>query len=140
MVVRTLLGDGPGALTPERVLNPNQVLLAGVRVGDPSELEYVERNGIRRVGVGDIETVVDGLTGPVYVHIDLDVLDPVEFGSVCYPEPDGVSAERLIDVVSRVGNVVGVGITEHAPADGIGSVGEAEVIRRLGAALTQHRR
>jgi arginase len=31
--------------------------------------------------------------------------------------------------------VIGAGITEHAPADGASEVGEAEVIRRLGAAL-----
>ena len=71
----------------------------------------------------------------MYVHIDLDVLDPAEFGSVCYPEPDGVAPRRLIDLVSRLDNVVGAGLTEHAPADGVGSAGEAEVIRQLGAAL-----
>lgn len=137
MVVRTLLGDGPAALTPERLLRPAQVVLAGVRAGDASEREYIAENGIRVVGVEEIERVLDGLTGPVYVHIDLDVLDPKEFGSVCYPEPVGVPAERLIDVVSRLDNVVGVGITEHAPVDGAGDPAEAEVIRRLGAALAR---
>jgi len=135
MVVRTLLGDGPVPLTPEQLLTPQQVVLAGVRAGDATEYEYIERTGIRRVGVENLESVLDGLTGPVYVHIDLDVLDPAEFGSVCYPEPDGVPWQRLIDLVSHLDNVVGVGVTEHAPDDGAGSVGEAEVIRRLGAAL-----
>jgi arginase len=134
MVARTLLGDGPASLTPEHLLNPDQVVLAGVRTGDATEYEYIEQNGIRTVGVGDLERVLDGLTGPVYVHIDLDVIDPTEFGSVCYPEPDGVPSQRLADLVSCLDNVVGVGITEHAPADDPGP-GEAEVIRKLGAAL-----
>jgi arginase len=135
MVVRTLLGDGPAQLIPERLLTPQQVVLAGVRTGDATEHEYIGRAGIRMVSVEDIESVLDRLTGPVYVHIDLDVLDPAEFGSVCYPEPDGVAPRRLIDLVSRLDNVVGAGLTEHAPADGAGSAGEAEVIRQLGAAL-----
>lgn len=135
MVVRTLLGDGPAPLTPEQLLTPQQVVLAGVRAGDATQYEYIERTGIRRVGVENLESVLDGLTGPVYVHIDLDVLDPAEFGSVCYPEPDGVPSQRLIDLVSSLDDVVGVGVTEHAPDDGAGSAGEAEVIRRLGAAL-----
>jgi arginase len=135
MVVRTLLGDGPAPLTPEQLLNPAQVVLAGVRTGDPTEYEYLAKTGIRTVGVADLESVADGLTGPVYVHIDLDVLDPDEFGSVCYPEPDGVPSHRLIDLVARLDNVVGVGVTEHAPTDGTGNAGEAEVIRRLGTAL-----
>jgi arginase len=79
--------------------------------------------------------VLVGLTGPAYVHIDLDVLDPAQFGSICYPEPDGVAPQRLIDLVSRLDNVVRAAITEHAPSGGAGDSGEAEVIRRLGAAL-----
>jgi arginase len=132
MVVRTLLGDGPEQLTPERLLTPEQVVLAGVRTGDATEHEYIDKTGIKTVSAEDIENVLDGLTGPVYVHIDLDVIDPAEFGSVCYPEPDGVPSRRLIDLVSRLDNVVGAGITEHAPADGTDRAGEAEVIRQLG--------
>jgi arginase len=79
--------------------------------------------------------VLDGLTGPVYVHVDLDVLEPTEFGSSGYPEPDGVPPRRLIDLVSRLDDVVGSAITEHMPSDGDDAAGEIEVIRRLGAAL-----
>jgi arginase len=46
-----------------------------------------------------------------------------------------VPSQRLVDLVSRLDSVVGAGVTEHAPDDGVGSAGEAEVIRRLGAAL-----
>lgn len=135
MVLRTLLGEGPAPLVPEQRLAPEQVILAGVRTGGSAEYEYMEKAGLRRYGVEDLEKVLDGLTGPVYAHIDLDVLDPPEFGSTCYPVPDGVTAHRLIDLVSRLDNVVGAAITEHAPSGGNGEAGEAEVIRRLGAAL-----
>ncbi len=91
--------------------------------------------GIRTAGVEDIENALDGLTGPVYIHIDLDVLDAAEFGSVCYPEPDGVPLQRLVDLISRLDNAVGAGVAEHAPADGAGSADETEAIRRLGAAI-----
>lgn len=72
---------------------------------------------------------------PVYAHIDLDVLEPTEFGSIGYREPDGVSPQRLIDLVSRLDNVVGAAITEHMPTGDAGDAHDAEVIRRLGAAL-----
>jgi arginase len=135
MVVRTLLGDGPAPLTPGHLLAPEQVVLAGVRAGDAPQHEYIEKTGIRTAGVDDLESALDGLTGPVYVHIDLDVLDPAEFASVCYPEPDGVPLQRLVDLISRLDNVVGAGVTEHAPAGGTSSAGEAEAIRRLGVAI-----
>lgn len=133
MVLRTLLGDGPAPLVPAEPLAPEQVILAGVRTGEPSEFSYLEKMGLRCHGVDDLDAAFDGLTGPVYLHIDLDVLEPTEFGSTCYPVPDGVRSERLADLVSRVDNVVGAALTEHAPTGQVAA--EDDVIRRLGAAL-----
>jgi arginase len=133
MVVRTLLGDGPALLTPARTLAPAQVILAGVRAGGASEREYLHRTGLRVHGVSQLEQAFDGLSGPTYVHVDLDVLEPTEFGSVCYPEPDGVRSPHLAELISRLDDVVGAAITEHAPTGD--NPGEADVIRRLGAAL-----
>jgi len=135
MVLRTLLGEGPAALTPEEPLAPQQVILAGVRSFELGQREYIEEAGIRSYAADELARALDDLSGPVYVHVDLDVLDPTEFASTCYPEPDGVPLERLIDVVSRVGDVVGASLTEHAPSDGAEDAGDAEVIRRLGTAL-----
>jgi arginase len=137
MVVRALLGDGPAGLTPEQSLAPQQVIIAGERAGDVSEHEYLAKTGLRRHGVDDLEQVLDGLRGPVYVHVDLDVLEPAVFGSTCYPEPDGVQPQRLIDLISQVDDIIGAAITEHAPSGDDVNAGEAEVIRRLGAALAR---
>jgi arginase len=137
MVVRALLGDGPAGLTPEQPLAPQQVIVAGERAGAVSEHEYLARTGVRRHGVDDLERAFDRLRGPVYVHIDLDVLEPAVFGSTCYPEPGGVRPQRLVDLVSRVEGIVGAAITEHAPSGDAVNPGEAEVIRRLGAALAR---
>ncbi|MFC4589851.1 arginase family protein [Sphaerisporangium corydalis] len=135
MVLRTLLGEGPAPLVPERPLVPEQVIIAGERAGSETEHEYLKKVGIRRYGVADLDKVLDGLTGPVYVHIDLDVLEPTEFGSLGYPEPDGVPPQRLIDLVARLDNVVGAAITEHMPTGGPADAADTDVIRRLGAAL-----
>lgn len=135
MVLRTLLGDGPAQLTPQQPLAPGQVIIAGERAGSAAEHEYIESAGIRRYGVEDFEEVLDELTGPVYVHIDVDVLEPTEFGSLGYPEPDGVSPQRLIDLVVRLDNVIGAAITEHMPSGNARDADDSEVIRRLGAAL-----
>lgn len=135
MVLRTLLGDGPPQLVPEHPLAPEQVIIAGERAGDASEHEYIRETGLRHHGVADFEKAFETLTGPVYVHIDLDVLEPTEFGSLGYPEPHGVSPQRLIDLVSCLDNVVGAAITEHMPTGEPADAADAEVIRRLGAAL-----
>ena len=135
MVVRSLLGDGPAPLNPGEPLTPGQVMIAGERAGAPAEHDYLKAKGIRTYGVSDLEQVLDGLAGPLYVHVDLDVLDPAEFGSVCYPEPGGVAPQRLASLLSRLDNVVGAAITEHAPSGGTGTPGEAEIIQQLAAAI-----
>ena len=116
MVVRALLGDGPAGLTPGQPLEPSQVIITGERAGDVSEHEYLTKTGLRRHGVDDLEQALDGLRGPVYAHIDLDVLAPAVFGSTCYPEPNGVQPQRLIDLIGQLDNIIGAAITEHAPS------------------------
>jgi arginase len=135
MVLRTLLGDGPAPLLPDEPLTPEQVVIAGERAGDATEHEYLRSAGIRRHGVDDFEEAFENLAGPVYVHIDLDVLEPTQFGSLGYREPDGVAPDRLIGLVSGLRDVVGAAITEHMPTGGAGDDDDAEVIRRLAAAL-----
>jgi arginase len=135
MVLRTLLGEGAPQLVPKEPLAPEQVILAGVRSFELGQREYIEQTGIRSYGVEDLEGAVDGLSGPVYVHVDLDVLDPTDFASTCYPEPHGVALQRLTELVSRIDDVVGASITEHAPSDDAKKASDADVIRELGSAL-----
>jgi arginase family enzyme len=120
MVLRTLLGDGPAQLRPHRPLRPSQVVLAGVRALDPAEKEYIEEIGIARVevaGLAGLPSVVEGARA-VYVHIDLDVLDPESFGSVGAPEPEGVTPEQLVAAVRSLTDrfpLAGLAITEYEP-------------------------
>lgn len=118
MVLRTLLGDGPAALVPERPLTPRQVVLAGVRDLDPAERDYAVAAGIPTVNDPDalVEAVGDAM---VYVHIDLDVLDPAVFRSVGVPTPRGLTPDRLLAMVTALAGrveVAGLGITEYEPA------------------------
>ena len=57
-----------------------RVVLAGVRDLDDGERELLERSAATVIGASAVETLVavknavDG--GPVFIHLDLDVLDP----------------------------------------------------------------
>lgn len=134
MILRTLLGEGPAALVPPESLDPRQVRLAGRRVGGDPELAYLARTGLRSHGVDDFERVLDGLTGPVYLHIDLDVLDPADFQSVGYSEPNGVTAQRLIALVREVPGLIGAAICEYALGP-TPVLTEENAIRELAAAF-----
>jgi arginase len=137
MVVRTLLGDGPDVLLPTAPLDPKHLVLAGTRALDDPESEFVDSHSIRLIGVDELtaETMTAALraTGAtsVYLHIDLDVLDPAFIHGVGFPEPFGLSLPQLLGVIAAAKAtlpLVGAGVTEFAPsspddaADDLGSI------------------
>lgn len=132
MVLRTLLGEGAAALVPEEPLTGDQLVLTGIREFEPGQREFLGEAKIRWHGVEDFERALDGLAGPLYLHVDLDVLDPSEFTSVCYSSPHGPSVQRLLDLIARVDHLVGACITEHAPPD---DADDADVLRRIAEAV-----
>ena len=130
MPLRLLLGEGEASLKgqPPSFLTPDQVVLAGVRALDPAEAAVVRARGIRTLSATEINdhsgSVVEAARelGPthIYLHVDLDVLDPGAFSSLGWPEPDGVSVaalETALRALHRKFDVVGGGLTEYLPAD-----------------------
>ncbi|MCS5496702.1 arginase family protein [Cnuibacter physcomitrellae] len=146
MVVRALLGDGPDRLVTGPALTPDLLVLAGTRALDDAEADYVDSAGIRVVAPqqGFADAVVDAVraTGAtrVYVHVDLDVLDPAQIHGVQFPEPFGVSVAELTEAIRGVrdaAQLVGAGITEFAPADPSEAVEDLPAILRIVSALVR---
>ncbi len=144
MVLRTLLGDGPAQLVPRTALAPGLVILAGTRAFEPAEDEYVAAHQLVTIPAGLVsgETLIaaveaSGATS-VYLHIDLDVLDPEDMQGIGFPEPFGVRAGALVEAVAAVlarYPLAGAGITEFAPASPAEAVDDLPTILRLVGAL-----
>jgi arginase family enzyme len=83
-------------------VDPARVHMVGVRALDEDEREVIARAGVR-MGVPQ--------HGPVYVHLDCDVLDPTVFASQ-FREPGGLGFEALRGLLDGLGNrVVGLEVT-----------------------------
>jgi len=144
MVLRTLLGDGPSALVADAPLATTRVILAGTRSLDEGELSYIEAAGIRLLApealTPDSVTaalVASGATS-VYLHVDLDVLDPAEFDSTGYPEPFGLTLGSLLAVIAAAKAALplaGAAVTEFAPASAEGAADDLGSILRIIGAL-----
>ena len=103
----------------EQVLDPARVTLCGVRDLDPGERVALELAGVP--GVARPSEVAELVRGhPVYVHLDLDVLDPGIFPAQ-FPVDHGLSRaglRTLLAEVARAATVVGAEITAfEAPED-----------------------
>ena len=144
MVLRTLLGDGPETLVPGAPVSPRRVILAGARALDDAELVYIETVDIPVIAPEALDA--DSLTAAlaasgatsVYLHVDLDVLDPAEFSSVGYPEPFGVSLATLLAVIAAAKAALplaGAAVTEFAPASSDAAADDMGSILRIIGAL-----
>ncbi|NUW43462.1 arginase family protein [Nonomuraea rhodomycinica] len=127
MVLRALTGEGPAGLVADTPLDPRRIVLAAVRDLDPGETAFIEATGIRRVTGPDpaalTETIASatppGRSPAVYIHIDLDVLDPGTFAAVGSPAPGGLQPDQLLAMVKATADrfeVTGLGVTEYEPS------------------------
>ena len=98
-------------------LDPAAVSFLGVRDLDPGERVEVEQAGVGTGVPGD---------GPVFVHLDLDVLDPSVLAPQ-FPVPDGLQAREVRDVLARLrdeGRLVGLEVTAFEDPAGVDLVTE----------------
>lgn len=96
-------------------LDPARVIMHGVRDVDGGERVALDLCGVYRLEQAD---QLEGMA--VFVHDDLDVLDPSVLPA-SLPAPGGLSPEALnglLTDVARVATVVGAEITSAAPGHG----------------------
>jgi arginase len=125
MVLRAVLGVGD----PEFVAEPRigRVVLFGARDMEAAEREQLWRGAVRylpvhaaRHSVMASNAVLETDADEVYLHVDLDVLDPASFDGACYPSPNGLTVPELVAAIRAIAAatpVVGAGITECATDD-----------------------
>jgi arginase len=144
MVLRTLIGEGEPGLVPARPLKPKNIVLVGSRELDPPEELYVREAKIPLLEASEVseKTLLAAVkaTGAsrVYIHVDLDVLDPAEFEGLDNPVPFGLTAANLVDLIRAVREkyeLVGAGITEFAPTSPDNAAQDLPTILRVIGAL-----
>ena len=115
---------GPGA----RAIAEDRVALVGARDLDPGEAGNLAMSKVRQIPFDPQRSDAPGLLAfvrkrPVWLHVDVDVVDPAEIPAVDFPVAGGPSARSLCDVlgaVAAVAKVRGVEICGYDPRREIG--------------------
>jgi arginase len=147
MPVRVMLGEGDEAIVKLNYsnLNKSQLVMLGIRDLDKAEKTYIPSQGISVFRVSDveknIETVVDMIRSKgsrnLYVHIDLDVLDPDEFPHTPLRVPGGMKIHTLMELLKVLDEefcIKGMGLFEYKPS-GIKKIELLEYIMSIGTNL-----
>ncbi len=129
MPVSAILGLAPEPMRPflGAPVDPARFHYFGIRVGDDGDWALQRELDLKLL---DPQAPFGG---PVHIHFDLDALDPQEFPYVAYP--DGVvgieDAVSLVGRIAREADLVGLTVTEFAPADEDEAREGSKVIARL---------
>ncbi len=93
-------------------LADQHVVMAGVRLTDPLEQRLLDDSRIEQLSVDDLRQMtpavfeqldrLDRITDKIYVHIDMDVLDPREVMAHGNKVPNGPSSEELAALFERI--------------------------------------
>jgi arginase len=129
-------------------LPDRHVVMGGVRLTDPLEQYLLDQSLIEQLSVDDLRNMtpavwaqldrLDRLTDKIYVHIDMDVLDPREVMAHGNKVPNGPSSEQLAKlfeaIFTRYSKASAIGFATIPPTDE-GGLSIAAVNRMIAAAV-----
>ncbi|SMB96122.1 agmatinase [Desulfonispora thiosulfatigenes DSM 11270] len=92
----------------------------GIRSGDKEEFEYAKNNTNMYINevLDPLKEIITKLKNrPVYITIDIDVVDPAFAPGTGTPEPGGCTSKEILDAVLLMKdlNVVGIDVVEVSP-------------------------
>ncbi|KZE88956.1 arginase family protein [Microbacterium sp. TNHR37B] len=142
MALRAVFEEGPWGSAS---VSADRVVLAGAREFDPAEADVLRSSALAHVPVDALAeptTIADAVAASgadeVYVHIDLDVLDPAVLAGVSQAIPFGARGEDVAGAIRELRRrfpLVGSSISGFAPATPEAAVDDLGTILRIVGAL-----
>lgn len=126
------------------IVGDGKIFQFGIRSGDRTEFEFAAKHtSLQKFNFGGLGKIIGGIgTQPIYLTIDLDVLDPSVFPGTGTPEAGGVTFLELMNAALTVihqGNVVAVDMVELSPpydTSGFSTATALKLLREIILALS----
>lgn len=117
------------------LVGPNKIFQFGIRSGLKEEFEFAKKyNTIEKFTVNTVKEVASKLKDvPVYLTIDLDVLDPSIFPGTGTPEAGGLTFTELLNAIIELKglHIVGLDTVELAPEYDTARVSTAVAVKLI---------
>lgn len=127
------------------IMGSGKIYQFGIRSGTKAEFDFGKKyTNLQFNTLEGIELFLEEIGNkPVYLTIDLDVLDPSIFPGTGTPEPGGASFNELINFLLSLSNlnIVGADIVELSPhydASGVSNVVAAKVLREVALLMAKN--
>jgi len=89
----------------------------GIRTLNTHQKEQAKKFGVRITEMRDFNLdFIQRLSSPLYISLDIDVLDPAFAPGISHHEPGGMSTRQLLDILRQINiPIVGADIVEYNP-------------------------
>lgn len=118
MGVAMLAGRGDLTLLNKmgtRPLSENKIFLVDGRHLDIKEAELIKKSDIHHFTLSELALNLSKINGPVYLHIDVDVINPNEMPAMLWPAAGGPSIKEVISTAKLAASLdlraMSVGVT-----------------------------
>jgi arginase len=112
-----------------------RLIQIGIRTMNAHQREQADRFGVEVHEARQWKGMIPPVDGPLYVSVDMDVLDPAFAPGVSHQEPGGLSTRELINALHRLPrNIIGADIVELNPlkdVEGMTARCAAKVLKEL---------
>ncbi|MGQ0733669.1 MAG: agmatinase family protein, partial [Acidobacteriota bacterium] len=129
------LTDGPGGERPDpyshacpftRIMEEGlatRLIQIGLRTLNAHQRQQAARFGVEQFGADrwrEALPLLASLSGPVYVSLDIDVVEPMLAPGVSHPEPGGLSVRDVLDLIAAIrARLVGADLVEYNPENDV---------------------
>ena len=121
------------------IVGDNKIFQFGIRSGEKEEFEFAKNHTyMNKFDMKTLDEVIAKLKNkPVYITIDLDVLDSSVFPGTGTPEAGGITFKELINAImlfQNLENIVAFDINELSPmldASGASTASACKVLREM---------
>lgn len=105
----------------------------GIRTINDVQHAQIEKYGVNAFSPREIDDALGALpSGPTYLSIDLDGLDPAFAPGVSHHEPGGLTVREVLTVIDALpGPLIGADIVEYNPARDINEMTAAVAVKLL---------
>ena len=117
-----------------------RMVSVGIRTMTPHQRSQAEKFGVEVIDMINFSSTTPlEFEGPVYVSLDLDVLDPAFVPGVSHHEPGGMTTRELLRAIQNIrGTIVGADIVEYNPyrdLQNMTSMVAAKLLKELAAKM-----
>ena len=116
---------------------------AGIRTLTPHQREQAARFNVEVCEMKDRRSLKPPQSGaPLYLSLDLDVLDPAFAPGVSHPEPGGYTTREVLDIIQAIdAPLIGADIVEYNPIKdptGITARVAAKLLKEIAAKMVEN--